>query len=210
MATCFSQAPRRFVYTFLRSRMKSVLSRLKPYKVEIFFLLLDLLPHLVISLSNPNIILDWYSSDEGFYYFKGARNLAAGQGFTFDRLNPTNGFHPLWLFLITPLFAFAQLNLLFPLRLLVILSALLSAGTAILLYRIVSRYTSTEIAALVGLLWIILPRIHVITLHAGVEAGLNAFCILLFWYALVAFSPSSDRQMILRKLAGMGFLRPLA
>jgi len=187
-----------------------VFARLKPYKVEILFLLLALLPHLVISLSNPNTILDWYSSDDGFYYFQVARNLAAGQGFTFDRLNPTNGFHPLWLFLITPLFAFAQLNLLFPLRLLVILSALLSAGTAILLYRIVSRYTSTEIAALVGLLWIILPRIHVITLHAGVEAGLNAFCILLFWYALVAFSPSSDRQMILRKLAGMGFLGTLA
>jgi len=187
-----------------------VFARLKPYKVEIFFLLLALLPHLVISLSNPNTILDWYSSDDGFYYFQVARNLAAGQGFTFDGLNPTNGFHPLWLFLITPLFAFAQLNLLLPLRLLVILSALLSAGTAILLYRIVSRYTSTEVAALVGLLWIILPRIHVITLHAGVEAGLNALCILLFWYALVAFSPSSDRQMILRRLAGLGCLGTLA
>src|SRR3990172_12591562 len=129
MATCFSQAPRRFVYTFLRSRMKSVLSRLKPYKVEILFLLLALLPHLVISLSNPNTILDWYSSDDGFYYFQVAKNLAAGRGFTFDGLNLTNGFHPLWLFVITPLFALAQVDLLLPLRLLVVLSALLSAGS---------------------------------------------------------------------------------
>src|SRR3990172_4891049 len=153
MATCFSQAPRRFVYTFLRSRMKSVLVRLKPYKVEIFFLLLALLPHLVISLSNPNTILDWYSSDDSFYYFQVARNLAEGQGFTFDGLNPTNGFHPLWLFLITPLFLFAQFDPLLSLRLLLVVCALMSAGTAILLYLLLRRYTSAWVAAFVGLLW---------------------------------------------------------
>ena len=100
------------------------------YKLEIFFVLLSLLPALYIALSNANTILDWYSSDDGFYYFQVARNLAGGAGFTFDGLNPSNGFHPLWLFVITPLFLFSQFDLLLPLRLLVILSALLSAGSA--------------------------------------------------------------------------------
>lgn len=36
--------------------------------------------------------------DDSFYYFGIARNLMEGYGFTFDRLNQTNGFHPLWLF----------------------------------------------------------------------------------------------------------------
>ncbi len=189
--------------------MYKFLARLKPYRVEIFLGLLALLPQLVISLSNPNTILDWYSSDDGFYYFQVARNLAAGHGFTFDGLNPTNGFHPLWLFLITPLFFFAQ-DLLLPLRLLVILSALLSAGSAILLYRILRRYTAEGAAALAGLLWIVAPRIHDITLHAGVEAGLNAFCILLFWHALVTFSPSRAERQTLRDLVALGLLATLA
>ncbi len=191
-------------------QMARIISRLKPYRVEIFLVLLAVLPHLVISFSNPNTILDWYSSDDGFYYFQIARNLAAGHGFTFDGLSLTNGFHPLWLFLITPLFLFTQINLLLPLRLLIILSALLSAGGAILLYRILRRYTAEGVAALSGLLWIIAPRIHDITLHAGVEAGLNAFCILLFWHALIVFSPPRNKRETLCGLAALGLLAALA
>ncbi|MEX1071668.1 MAG: hypothetical protein WEC37_03490 [Anaerolineales bacterium] len=187
-----------------------MIARLKPYRFEIFFLALAVIPHLDISLSNPNTILDWYSSDDGFYYFQVARNLAAGNGFTFDGLNPTNGFHPLWLFLITPIFAFAQIDLLLPLRLLIILSALLSAATAILLYRILRRYASEFTAALAGVAWIVIPRIHDITLHAGVEAGLNAFCILLFWQALIIFGPAGNRKHTIGKLVVLGLLASLA
>lgn len=39
--------------------------------------------------------------DDSFYYIQTARNLAQGYGSTFDRLNPTNGYHPLWLILLT-------------------------------------------------------------------------------------------------------------
>jgi hypothetical protein len=42
--------------------------------------------------------------DDPFYYFTIARHLAAGHGFTFDGVEPTNGFHPLWLLIITPVF----------------------------------------------------------------------------------------------------------
>lgn len=189
--------------------MKS-LALLKPLRVEILFLLLALLPALFVAFANNNTILDWYSSDDGFYYFQVARNLAAGHGFTFDGINPSNGFHPLWLFLITPLFLFAQLDLLLPLRLLVVVSALLNAGCAILLFRILRHYASEGIAALAGLLWLILPRIHDITAHAGVEAGLNAFCLLLFWHALITFEPARDTRSTLRQLSLLGLVGALA
>lgn len=187
-----------------------MLTRLKPLRVEIAFLLLTLLPALVVAFANPNTILDWYSSDDGFYYFQVARNLAAGQGFTFDGLNPTNGFHPLWLFMIMPLFLFAPLSPLLPLRLLLIVSALLSAGCAILLYRILRRYVAEGVAALVGLIWIVSPRLHDLTWHSGVEAGVNAFCLLLFWHALVAYEPGRIRRQALRGLAQLGLLATLA
>jgi len=184
--------------------------RLREFRFEIFFILLSLLPSLYLALGNPNTILDWYSSDDGFYYFQVARNLASGLGFTFDGLNPTNGFHPLWLLLITPLFLFAQVDRLLPLRLLLVLSALLSAGTAILLFRLLRRYTSMWVAGFVGLLWIVLPRLHNLTLHTGVEAGLSAFCILLFWLFLVEFSPGADNRQTLLRLAVLSLLGSLA
>jgi hypothetical protein len=187
---------------------KLFFERLKPYRVEIFFLLLALLPALYIAFGNPNTILDWYSSDDGFLYFQVARNLAVGHGFTFDGINPTNGFHPLWLFLITPIFALAQFNLLLPLRLLIVFSALLSAGSAILLFRILKQFTSHWLAVFIGLLWIALPRIHDLTLHAGVEAGVSAFTLLLFWHQLVSFKlPSQNRD--LRRIATLGLLGAL-
>lgn len=42
--------------------------------------------------------------DDSFYYLAIARNVAEGYGSTFDRLTPTNGYHPLWLGLCVPLF----------------------------------------------------------------------------------------------------------
>ena len=49
-----------------------------------------------------NLIRD-VNADDSFYYFQIARNLAEGKFSTFDGgITRTNGYHPLWLFLITP------------------------------------------------------------------------------------------------------------
>ena len=51
-----------------------------------------------------NLIRD-VSIDDTFYYFQIARNLAEGKFSTFDGgITQTNGYHPLWLFLITPFY----------------------------------------------------------------------------------------------------------
>lgn len=41
--------------------------------------------------------------DDSFYVFRTAENIAAGRGVTFDQINPTNGFHPLWMVVAVPL-----------------------------------------------------------------------------------------------------------
>ncbi len=49
------------------------------------------------------VILVWHEApfsltfDDAFYYFGIARNLAHGHGSTFDGIDATNGYHPLWL-----------------------------------------------------------------------------------------------------------------
>lgn len=41
--------------------------------------------------------------DDSFYYLQVARHLAAGHGSTFDGVEPTNGYHPLWLWMLVPI-----------------------------------------------------------------------------------------------------------
>ena len=43
--------------------------------------------------------------DDSFYYFRTAEHIADGDGATFNGLDPTNGFHPLWMVLLVPVFA---------------------------------------------------------------------------------------------------------
>ena len=55
-------------------------------------------------LDLTNLIRD-LSADDSFYYFQIAFNLAEGHFSTFDGgITRTNGYHPLWLFLITPFY----------------------------------------------------------------------------------------------------------
>ena len=42
--------------------------------------------------------------EDGFYYFKIAQHIASGHGSTFDGQHLTNGYHPMWLLLLVPLF----------------------------------------------------------------------------------------------------------
>ncbi len=52
-------------------------------------------------LRQPLLWLLGYVADDAFYYLQIARHLAAGQGTTFDGINPTNGYHPGWMLLMT-------------------------------------------------------------------------------------------------------------
>ena len=42
-------------------------------------------------------VFNGFISDDSFYYYKVAQNITHGLGATFDGINPTNGFHPLWM-----------------------------------------------------------------------------------------------------------------
>lgn len=44
------------------------------------------------------------ATDDAYYYFQVARNIVAGYGPTFDQIGQTNGFHPLWMICLLPIF----------------------------------------------------------------------------------------------------------
>lgn len=152
------------------------------FPFEIVIILAVLIPHLYAAFSPAASLMNWYRTDDAYYYFIVARNVAAGHGFTFDLINRTNGFHPLWLFINVPIFALAGADRVLPLRILVMVLAILNAATGVVVYRLLKKYFQFGTAALISMFWVLSPRIHAVTTEDGLEAGLNVFalaCLLL-------------------------------
>ncbi len=62
-----------------------------------------------IARLSPDRITAWgVVIDDGFYYLQTARNIARGHGATFDRVNKTSGFQPLWTAMLVPIFWFTD------------------------------------------------------------------------------------------------------
>ena len=159
--------------------------------------------HIPVILSHQNYLLTWFNTDDAFYYFKTAQNIIEGRGITFDGIGRTNGFHPLWLLIISPLFALARYDLVLPLRLVTILLVLFNIGSALLLYHLTSRHLAPGVAFLTALSFALLPAIHGTTTKGGMESGLNTFFIILL---LSYLNKRDGRTLILSGIAALTFL----
>jgi hypothetical protein len=167
---------------------------------EIFLVAVVLSVHLYAALSPAsNIPNRWFTRDDAYYYFKVAQNVSEGNGLTFDGINPTNGYHPLWLFVCIPIFTLARFDLILPLRILLIVLAALNAATGVLIYRVVSRTLSEPIAMLAAAYWVFNLYIHDTVTQLGMETGLTAFSIALLLYLMQDFERKRRTQAISRQ-----------
>lgn len=80
------------------------------------------------ALAPMPILVDKFLPDDAFYYFATAARFAASGVPTFDGLNVTSGFHPLWLLICAAIFLVCQLGSSIAVYLLLSLQALFSAG----------------------------------------------------------------------------------
>ncbi len=94
--------------------------------------------------------------DDMFYFLKTAQNIASGQGMTFDGINPTNGFQPLWLYLLTPLFSVYSGEPETMTRLVLTLQVLLLAGSGWLMIKELRKSLLPEAVLIFGLAFVFL------------------------------------------------------
>lgn len=140
--------------------------------------------HLMVAARPAPSLMKWFHIDDAFYYFKVARNVAEGNGFTFDGFGKSNGFHPLWMLINIPIFAFARFNLYLPFRMLVMVSALITLLGGWVLFDLLKRILHIETALLGFAVWIFFWPIQGIITHTGMETGISAFSILLFLWTM--------------------------
>ena len=139
--------------------------------------------------------------DDSFYYFQIARNLAEGKLSSFDGgITRTNGYHPVWMLLITPFhWIFDLKTALFGIK---AFEIMLVAGAVVLI---------VVAARLARLPWILLFAVLPVLYHhrpliSGMEAAAALFMLGLLFFALTLFARNPTRWRWL--LAVVAFLLP--
>ena len=79
-------------------------------------------------------------SDDAFYYLNIAKNISRGMGPTFDGLAQTNGFHPLWMIIVSFIYRVFGTDLQTPVRVVMAVNAVLGIATLWLVYRLANRF----------------------------------------------------------------------
>jgi len=157
-----------------------------------------------------NFSLRWFTRDDAYYYFKVAQNISEGYGSTFDGINKTNGYHPLWMLVCVPIFSLARFDLVLPLRVLLLVMSALQVSTAILLYRLLGKVFAPAIGAIAALYWVFNFDILISLYQNGLESGIAAFFVVLFLYKLYQFEQSWRKGDVSKKqLASLGLIAAL-
>jgi hypothetical protein len=118
--------------------------------------------------------------DDAFYYFHIARHIAAGEGSTFDGVTETNGYHPLWMITIVPIFSVLSQGGTFdvaPIHAVLLVASLLATMTALLLRMIFRRIGLSEgVSAVLLLIFFTNPFVVYAYLN-GLETALVLFLL---------------------------------
>jgi hypothetical protein len=142
--------------------------------------------------------------DDSYYYFQIARNIVNGLGSTFDGVNLTNGYHPLWMLFLLPIFAYFSTPVVMdvaPIHAALVLSAVFNAGIGLVLLAIISRYTSNIwIKVLALAIWFFNP-FNLYQMADGLETALSVLLIASFF--LVALRYQDKRTWTALAIAGI-------
>lgn len=120
--------------------------------------------------------------DDSCYFFKIAQNVVLGKGLSFDGINPTNGFQPLWLYVLLPLawvMRDASPELYFRSALFYQMIFLIIAG--VILFFALSRVTTRPVALAAAAFFFLCTRYM---FSKGMETGVLMLCLA----ALLAFA----------------------
>jgi len=162
------------------------LKRFSFFEISLIITILGI--HLYAAFSDaynfPNL---WFTRDDAYYYFKVAQNITQGLGSTFDGINASNGYHPLWMIICIPIFALARFDLILPLRVLLMVIACFHAATSVLIFRLVKSNLSQAVGYLAAAFWAFDLYIHGTVYETGLETPLAAFAVVLFIYKLSQF-----------------------
>ncbi len=154
---------------------------------------------LLVAFAGPILLLDFADfaatfHDDAYYYLVVARSVAEGHGFTFDGEHDTNGFQPLWLFLLTPLLIFVRGEQA-PLYVVAAVESALLVLAGVLLFRNLRRLVGPVPGAVAGLWLAVTPgALHIF--RNGMESSALALALVLTWHEWLRLETESPRAWV--------------
>jgi hypothetical protein len=142
-------------------------------RIAYLALLTGLVLRLWIVLTKPEML--WI--DDSFYSLGIARNIALGHGWIHDGLHVTNGFQPLYVFLMIPFYWFLPPNGTLIPTLALLGQAFINTATGWLLYRLIAKQIGLRSGLLVAVIWSFSP--YVINGINALETPLSTFVMLI-------------------------------
>ena len=134
--------------------------------------------------------------DDCFYYLKTANNIALGLGSTFDGINQTNGYHPLWMLNLIPVYWLFPHSPIIALRVVLIITAMYHSAAAFILYCIIARNHGLLLGAFLSLAWALSPFVLRIDL-SGMEAALYTLLLtILIYFITTRFKDNQGNWII--------------
>ncbi len=131
-------------------------------------------------------------SDDAYYYFSIARNLVTRGMLSADGITLTNGFHPLWLFAITPVyFLFGNSHPWFSIHLIISLAAFFDIAAAFFIYKTLGKLGKPNVGFWAAAFYAVNPYGLLHTMN-GLETAMNNFFLAL----LVYFSVKADLEWL--------------
>jgi len=130
--------------------------------------------------------------DDASYYLKIAENYAEGLGFTFDGINKTNGFQPLWQISLIPVFIFFETSPETTLRIVLFIQLILMSCSALIFFRVLILYYDNIIILLSGVFFIVFVFFQSVN---GMETPLMIFIISILFYTAIKRKIFSQRNV---------------
>jgi hypothetical protein len=183
-------------------RPASVLEHRIAIIAGLIFGLAALLLGLLIVRAPLPVLLDRFIPDDAFYYLQPAKQFALTGFSSFDGLNFTNGYQPLWFLALVPLFWLIPEGGDVALYASLAIQVVLSVATAFFLMKTLSKYFGASNALIAGVLWLVV--FHRVLLN-GLETALQAFLYVATFFATLKVIEVSQRHRR-RLLAGLGVL----
>ncbi len=148
--------------------------------------------------------------DDSFYAFQIARNIAEGNGITFDGIHPTTGFQPLYVFLLVPVFFLFKSDPITPIYIALASSAVMTSFSALLLFKLLEKRVRITVAFIAMIVWAISPIVSRQSVN-GLESSLALLLLIGLIYQYVENlrpikSPSGFHLAATGVLAGFSVL----
>lgn len=150
------------------------------------YILITFLIAVLISFILPFQFLLNFAHDDSFFYIKTANNFSKGSGSTFDGINFTNGYHPLYFILLAVIFSLPNLLFKAPpewlFRLVVLIHLIMIIGIQVFVVKSIKNIFDVKIKKSVIILLTILFTSLIFIRDFGLESHLGCLIISFFLF----------------------------